>query len=337
MEGGRKMKIIRLRTKIEVFGIICFLITLTTVSVLSVNRTITNSGDNFDTFIRNSKGHYWDCIGANIQTAIDDLGSDGGSVIVGSAVTLNAPIKPKNYVQIDFQGNFVTLGSDISFVNVTACQYAAVRNANVKLTEYHTASIIHLFIPNGGQWADRVRYNTFDNINIFHHNSHWIEGVGWREHNYTGISLDVNAGNMLYNTFTNIKMDGAKNGIHFKLTQTTGWCNGNYFENIWIDQFVTMINFDVTPDPPLGCAFNVFQDVKGQSATFSIDGVKNIKGQGNHFYGCVVWDWWVVTNPHYEWSITNDGFDTVISAHYMSANVQNNGINTMYIGEKPGA
>jgi len=329
------MVVLRLRTKIEALIALLMVVVLATVTAVSVTRTITNTGDNFETLIRNSKGHYWDCTGGNIQTAVNDLGTAGGSVIVGGPVTLSSEIRLKSYVQIDFQGNFVTLGSDISFLNVTACLYAAVRNANVKLTEYHTASIIHLYIPPGGTWSDRIRYNTFENINILHHDSHWIEGVGWREHNYTGIHLELNTGNMLYNTFSNIRMDGVKNGIWLENQATSGYGNAMHFENIYIDGFVTMINFDISTSAAWGFTMNVFDDIKGETAKYSIDGVKNIKGQANHFYGCLVWDWYVATNPHYEWSIASSAFDTVISAHYMSSNVLNNGINTIYLGEHP--
>lgn len=327
------MVVIRLRTKIEVTIALLMIIGLAAVTAVSVTRTITDSGDNFNTFIRNSKGHYWDCTGDNIQTAINDLGTDGGSVVVGGPVTLTTAIKPKSYVQIDFQGNFVTLGGDISFVNVTACLYATVRNANVKLTEYHTASIIHLYIPPGGTWSDRIRYNTFENINILHHPSHWIDGVGWREHNYTGIYFELHSANMLYNTFSNIRMEGVKNGILLENNATSGYGNAMHFENIYIDGFVTMINFDISPSAPWGFTMNVFDDVKGETTQYSIDGVKNINGQANHFYGCLVWDWYEATHPHYEWSITHGAFDTVISAHYMSTNVLNNGINTIFLGD----
>ena len=125
------MQKIKLRTKFEIISLVAFITIMVTISAAAITRTITDTGDNSYTFIRNSKGNYWECTGANIQTAIDDLGANGGTVWVGSAVTLNSPIKPKNYITIDFQGNFVTLGSDISFVNVTACRYAAVKNANI--------------------------------------------------------------------------------------------------------------------------------------------------------------------------------------------------------------
>lgn len=323
------MNKINLRTIIEVFCIVSLWIMLVTaVTVMSVNRTITDTGDSSYTLIRNSKGHYWDCTEANIQVAIDDVGTDGGTVWIGSAMTITSPIKPKNYTQIDFLGNKVTLGADISFLNVTTCSYATVKNAYVYLSEYQTAPVILLYIPLGGNgWTNRVRYNTFDNINIIHHDSHWISGWGWREHNFTGIKLEINNGSMLYNTFSNIKMDGGLIGIHLEaLNASYGWGNGNYFENIWIDAFVTGVEFDSTAGD--GFNRNIFEHVKTQSSNFSIDGFKNISGNGNHFMNCLIWDWYVVENTSgYEWSITSSAYDTVILAE-MTADVLDNGHDT---------
>ena len=100
----------RLRTKIEVVGMIFFMITLLTVSVLSVNRTITDVGDSSYTLIRNSKGHYWDPTGANLQLAINDLGDDGGTITVGSDISLSSELRlTYNDINLDFGGNTVTL------------------------------------------------------------------------------------------------------------------------------------------------------------------------------------------------------------------------------------
>ena len=74
------MNKIRLRTKIEVAFALLLLISIGAASVISLTRTISDSHDDVDTCIRNSNGNYWEAIGDNIQTAIDDLGTDGGIV-----------------------------------------------------------------------------------------------------------------------------------------------------------------------------------------------------------------------------------------------------------------
>ena len=54
-------------------------------------RTITNTGDNIDTFIRNSKGNYWTATGANIQTAIYDCANTSNTVwLPAGTITITA-------------------------------------------------------------------------------------------------------------------------------------------------------------------------------------------------------------------------------------------------------
>ncbi|CAK0751038.1 hypothetical protein CCP3SC1AL1_1820002 [Gammaproteobacteria bacterium] len=81
----RKMKkIISFRTKIEAIAIAGLFIMITIGSVFAVTRTITSTGDSFDTFIRNSKGNYWTATRANLQTAIYDLANVSGTVWIPS-------------------------------------------------------------------------------------------------------------------------------------------------------------------------------------------------------------------------------------------------------------
>ena len=55
------------------------------------------NGDDFYTFIRNSNGNYWEPTGANIQAAIDDIGSNGavwippGEFMVSSSIEIKRP------------------------------------------------------------------------------------------------------------------------------------------------------------------------------------------------------------------------------------------------------
>lgn len=53
--------------------IIFFLLILVGISVESLTRTLTDSSDTMDRFIRNSNGKYWDVTASNIQVAINDL------------------------------------------------------------------------------------------------------------------------------------------------------------------------------------------------------------------------------------------------------------------------
>jgi len=73
---------IRLRTKIETFLVVLLLVSVVIYSVISVNRTITDTGDDFTALIRNSKGNYWNTSDAgNIQLAINDLNTTNGGIV----------------------------------------------------------------------------------------------------------------------------------------------------------------------------------------------------------------------------------------------------------------
>lgn len=322
------MKAIKLRTKIEAAMAIIFVIILAVAGVASITRIISDSSDNSYTFIRNSNGNFWEPLGSNIQLAIDDL-NDGGSVWVGSDVELSSPIEPKDHVIIDFEEHEVTFSSDISFVIMQSCQYATVRNARLKLTSEHSASIIKLYIASGSGWADRVRYNTVEDIYI-ENTGTWTPGVGWTDHNYVGIHLQNDGGsNFLFNTFRNIVMEGAGIGIYLEHSTSSGYGNGNYFENIYIDQFETMILFDVDASANFGFNQNVFTNIKGQSATFSNYGVKDISFNGNHFDHCLVWDWNVAAGTN-DWIIESRASRTYICAHRF-INVLNEGSDTTMV------
>ncbi|GAG27488.1 unnamed protein product, partial [marine sediment metagenome] len=78
--------------------------------------------------IRNTNGNWWEPVGENVQLAINDL-TNGGTVWVGSDVTISSPIKPKNSVYVDFLNNIVTLAADINFTYVERCSRASIKNA----------------------------------------------------------------------------------------------------------------------------------------------------------------------------------------------------------------
>jgi len=317
------MKTIRLRTKIEVAFALLLLISVSVASVISLTRTISDSHDDIDTYIRNSNGNYWEATGSNLQLAINDIGNDGGTVWVGSDVTLSSEITIHNndHLILDFQGKQVTLDDDISFINVTATKYTTIRDAKVLITSGHTESIIKLYNAPYAQWADRIRYNTIENIQIANPSSTYKD--------YTGIHIYVGTSNMLGNTFENIRMWGCKIGIHLECPGPNGWFNGGHFENIYIDQYETGIWFD-TVGPSKGFNQNVFSDIKMQTADYSKDGFKDINGAQNHFYGCLVWDWYAATAGNHDWSISSEAYGTYICAHYI-ADILDDGSDTTIV------
>lgn len=313
------MKAIKLRTKIEAAMAIIFVIILAVAGVASVTRMISDSSDNSYTFIRNSNGNYWEATGPNIQAAIDDVGTYG-TVWVGSDVTLSSELRldGNHGVIVDFENNVVTLGSDISFIYLTGVRDASVKNVKIVITNGHTESVIKLYTPSSAGWDDRIRYNNFENILIRNPSPYYVE------HNYTGIHLEVHGGtpssitDISLNTFKDIQMWGVKTGIHLECDTSAGYGNGNHFENIYMERFETMVLFDQGSSPrPYGFNENVFQNVKGQTISWSIDGFKDIGHDGNHFDHCLVWDWYAATNGNHDWSILSNAYRTYICAHYI--------------------
>lgn len=317
------MQKIKFRTKVEVIGAIIFVALLVAVSVAAVTRTITDSTDNSYTFIRNSNGKYWAATGANLQTAVNDLAATGGTVWVGSDITLTSALKiNKSYISVDFQSHRITLGADIEFINVSgssAVQYDVVRNVNVLVSDGQTKDIISLYIPEHGGWANRVHYNLFENINIINAYS--------TKHNFIGIHLYVNVGedkpsdmgSFLFNTFRKITMNAVKVGILLECDDTDAWGNGNLFDDIWIDDgYETGVWFRVDPGATNGFNQNVFNDVKLQTESYSKYAFRNISHNGNQFDHCLAWDWSVASNPVHEWSILPNAWKTYICAHYIA-------------------
>ena len=342
------MKRITLKTKVEATLAILLLITIAAASVTSLTRTISDSYDDFETFIRNSEGNCWKCTGENVQAAIDDIGADGGKIWVGGDITLSSELKIDNvgmidgseyYTIIDFQGHRITLEGDMTCINLTRARHVTIENLYIKPTLKHTASIIKLYIgPEGAGNTKYIRFNTFRNINI-ESGGGWVPGLGWSEHNYTGIELHHNGdcSSFLCNTFENIQMEGLGTGILFNQENAAGWANGNYFENIWLDQYVTAIHFKRNPSAQFSFNQNVFTHIKAQTAAFTEYGVRNICGNGNHFDHILMWDWYAAHTSGsavYEYSIDNSASSTYINAHVWHDNglyVNDEGSNTMLI------
>lgn len=77
-----------------VIGLVCLLVSIAFGSAFAVTRTITSTGDSFDTFIRNSKGNYWTATAANAQDAVDDLANVSGWVDFGkNNITLTTTLR----------------------------------------------------------------------------------------------------------------------------------------------------------------------------------------------------------------------------------------------------
>ena len=270
--------------------------------------------------IINTNGNEWTLSGENIQLAIDDL--DDGTVFIGGNVNLSEPIMLKQNIQVDFLNNYVTLLEDTTFVYVEKCKKAGLKNVNVNLYPQQTEPAIHLYIQdtiNSG-----IRYNIFENIRLFNtggqhqaSTGHWL----YNYHAYDAILLEQFADDFCYleNTFEQIVIEGCKSAIKFhQPNYSKGFGNSNTFRDIWVDQFETMIDFDVEKGIEWGFNDNHFENVKGQATDYTRYGVKNVSKEGNHFISCLIFDWHVTTDDQpYDWIIRSDAYDTFICSHFV--------------------
>lgn len=84
--------------------IVCVTAILIAPNMMSLTRTISDTGDDFVTFVMNSKGNYWELDGAaddvQIQAAIDDLGTQGWVKIPNGTWDLEADVEIKTNVDI---------------------------------------------------------------------------------------------------------------------------------------------------------------------------------------------------------------------------------------------
>jgi hypothetical protein len=111
------------------------------------------------------------------------------------------------------------------------------------------------------------------------------------------------------NHFENIHMEGPGIGILFSNYVTvqdypnspnvTHFINGEYFKNIYIDQFTTAILFDVTS--MITCNDLVFNHLIAKTASFSQYGIMNYSRSQNDFTGGVI-NWERAQNPIAEFS-----------------------------------
>ncbi len=119
------MNKLKLRTKVEVVLVVLLLLSITTASVMSITRTISDEGDDVYTFIRNSNGNYWEATGANIQAAIDDCGSYGWVEIPEGTIDISTIIYMDNNIWLRGSGIGATVLRQANGANLGDIIYCA--------------------------------------------------------------------------------------------------------------------------------------------------------------------------------------------------------------------
>lgn len=136
-----KKRMLSFRTKAEVILVASFLICLSVVSVMSVTRTITDSSDNIETFIRNSNGGIWEATGANIQLAINDL-TTGGTIWMPDGTTdISSDIALSDNIHLKGVGQSTIINSPSNLYSIQVHADNNVTISDMKLTGNISLSI----------------------------------------------------------------------------------------------------------------------------------------------------------------------------------------------------
>jgi hypothetical protein len=232
------MKILSVRTKIELSVVIVFLLILGAFSVMSLTRTISDTHDDMDTFIRNSKGNCWSATASNIQTAINDLGitvptdryaGARGTVWLpgNTTITLTSTIEVLDYVTLDMGG--CCLQPTGNFDVLRLHRGAMVKNGVIDVSDVGTFS------------HSAICFLATDGIGMYNHNA-YVENMKLFSESQRGIGVYLNtsgtANQHISFVFTNnIIINDFQYGIYINHATTGGdnYINGNVFTNIFIN------------------------------------------------------------------------------------------------------
>lgn len=162
---------------------------------VSLTRTISDTGDTADTYIRNSKGNYWTATGANIQTAIWDLNASGGTVWIPSGtISLSSHLILNNHIDLVGAGVYSTI------LNLTSND----AYGNIYASGKHNVSVRDMTI-NGNR----------NNV------------IGSNAIDFRAMT-DFTLQNLYCHSF-----DG--NGIRIASESGDAWCKRGFVDNIYVD------------------------------------------------------------------------------------------------------
>ncbi len=127
-----------------------------------------------------------------------------------------------------------------------------------------------------------------------------------------------------FNIFKDTRIFDCNRAVHLYIDGTTGWINGNGFENIVVFYPNHVVDFD---NPAFGdITQNCFQNILGQGGTNTLCGYKNIQTKQNLFIQCMIWD---LEGAQISGNIADSGNGTIIIGGSVAArNFTDNGINS---------
>jgi len=303
----KKLGNLKLRTKIEAFVAASLLLLLIVGGVIAVNRSISSTSDNLDTFIRCSNGNYYTATASNLQTAINSLnGSDSKVVIVGGDITTTSTIYVNDNLTLDFYGHKLSMqaGTNKNIIenydNSSKSSYITIKNGIL--------DGIDTTLNDGKMGIVLVNVTNCRIMDVDLHNVYWgiafYEGTvsAMNEHNeIRSCSVDwCNSGFVIDGNYNTVDTCYVYNSSAFDFYARKSSIGHNYWTNIhghgvqsgsptgeglgiaeYDSQYQTVIGGSFYGNYPEDC---VHITSKGDNCTISNIVVHNTHASGDGFY-----------------------------------------------------
>ncbi|MCD4740770.1 hypothetical protein K8R43_06350 [archaeon] len=214
----------------------------------SVTRNITDETDNKDSFVRNSKGNYWEPLGSNIFAAINDLDSGGIVWLPGSTtITVTDTITLPENVVLDMQGTTIKPNNDFDVIELMAG--SQVKNGVIDVSSVSGFSSAAITVDSSMDVTSNDHIPRVHNVELVSSGRNgygiYLHATGSSSRTITSEFYDINIKDFEYgiylhnenlnaeiksNTFSNIV--GYGNEYFVRVREDGGETDGNYFQNI---------------------------------------------------------------------------------------------------------
>jgi len=278
---------------------IAAIVALSGTQIYGVDRTITDTGDDIETFIRNSNGNYWEATGANIQAAIDDIAVSGWSSGVvwipgDSEIDITESIILTPYITLDLQGSYLNVKANVDGVVMDkgAILTGGTIDTRNYVGEYTKAAVA--FDPDqcgANYWTGQTR---IQNMLIFGE-----RGSGATHGEGAGIEYRLDSdGEIAFSTsVTTTTIDGFEYSILMNVSggsdPSISYANGNTFTDITIiyPTYAIYLTRNTSESKNIcGVDGNIFDNIILQPGDMT-QRVIYAEGRYNIFDNIFSWDW----------------------------------------------
>ena len=280
-----------MRTKVEIILLCMLLVIIAVTSVASIPRIISNTGDNFDTFIRNSNGNYWSSTASNIQIAIDDLNDNPGTVWLpgNTTFTLSSGIIIGDGILLDLGGSTIKPSSSFNIISMK--NGSQIKNGAIDASEITFNHACILF--DGHYQIDELGSSVLSQVENLYLKSANQKGKGI----YMVCDDKTAVEKIVFVTCRSIRTRDFEYAIHLECsggsTSYDNFINGNNFFDIIGkgDKYFIYLERDTSLNHvQSGVEGNYFENCIFQAGT-ETECVLHIDGESNIF-DVYTWDWW---------------------------------------------